>query len=176
MKTSKKLFMLPFVVIFASSLLLSACDIPIITKKTCTFTKQEATTDGRFGNLLLKYFHAINNQDYTTAFNLLSTDVQNTFATEKNGKKVDALKNFTNVYKDHVKCVRVTSMKNAGNKFGDLVSASMGLQWYQVEFEATYKTPFDAADGKLPAYYKMQCDPHADNALDDQIISISTGN
>ena len=40
------------------------------------------------------------------------------------------------------------------------ISASLGIQWYQMTFDAEYITPFEAGAGTLPPFYKTHADPH----------------
>ena len=41
------------------------------------------------------------------------------------------------------------------------LSASLGIQSYQVTFDDEYITPFEAGAGTLPPFYKARADPHA---------------
>lgn len=107
--------------------------------------------------VLVSYFKAMNDKDYATAFSYLSDELQHGWIAF--GPTADALANYTKFYGDHVRCVVVTSIKTAVST-DPTVSASMGIQWYEVQFDDEYISPFPAGSGKLQGYYRVRADPH----------------
>ncbi len=193
MKFGKKVspFIFSLVFVLGASLVLSGCEPENPTEETgdnneeqtgsiCNFTQAEFEPTTRGEQLLHNFFYAINNGHYETAFNMLSDDMKASYGKDVEGNDVDPLENFTQVYSAHVQCVQIVGMEDVSGQAaatGDLVSASLGLVWYRVTFEATYIQPFDAGSGELPMFYKTQCDPHADQNQPGwgEIISIATG-
>lgn len=183
--TSRLLFFVPIVVI--SSLLLSACDFKFPwspepepeESSECVFSEPEFVPTTRGEQLLVDYFSAMNDKDYDLAFTMLSDDIQSSFATNFEGEAVEPADYYAEFYGEHVECVQVTDIVDVSSSApeGDLVSASLGLHWYRVTFEATYLEYFIAGSETLPAFYKVQADPHADMNEPNwgEIVSIVTG-
>lgn len=126
----------------------------------CSFDQpgiEQSTTPAQ---LLVTYFNAISDRDYETAFDLLSENVQLTYAVDQAGNPINPFEYFSQWHEENIACIRVIEYENVSGEitFEDLISASMGLQWYEVTFEAHYAD----AGSVLPAYYKLQTDPHAD--------------
>jgi hypothetical protein len=107
--------------------------------------------------LLVKFFRALNGRNYATAFGLLSAQLQQNWVGI--GPSDDALTNFSKFYRDHLRCVTVTSIEVVFRN-DPTVSASMGIQWYEVQFADEYISPLPAGSGKLQPYYRVRSDPH----------------
>lgn len=121
----------------------------------------------RAHRVLVAFFGALNDQQYGTAFALLSGELQQNWAPD--GTNADALAAFTDFYRQHLRCVTVTLIRLA-DLADPNVSASMGIQWYEVQFDEDYLSPFPAGSGRLQPYWKVQSDPHALPSDPDGVI------
>ncbi|WP_245913153.1 hypothetical protein [Mycobacterium kansasii] len=117
----------------------------------CANGQPDAVPAGKGQQVIVDYFAAINNHDYRTAWGYLGGPMRAMYST--------GLATFSSVMREHVKCVRVTSITVARSTDPD-ISASLGIQWYRVTFDAEYLTPFEAGVGTLPPFYKTHADPH----------------
>ncbi|EUA06350.1 hypothetical protein I546_5432 [Mycobacterium kansasii 732] len=117
----------------------------------CANGQPDAAPAGKGQQVIVDYFTAINNHDYRTAWGYLGGPVRAMYGA--------GLTTFSSIMGEHVKCVRVTNIAVARSSDPD-ISASLGIQWYRVTFDAEYLTPFEAGAGTLPPFYKTHADPH----------------
>lgn len=142
------------------------------TPSQCTQAQMTPTTEAE--KTIVQYFSAIDAADYTTAFALLGSDLQAGWASA--GPGADGATNFAAFMTAHVECVHVTSIEVASAPGDPEVSASLGIQWYEVGFDARYRTPFPAGSGGFQPFYKVHADPHTGAARPpNAIIDIATG-
>lgn len=125
----------------------------------CANGQPDARPVGKGQQVLVDYFAAVNSKDYLTAWGYLGRQVRSSYGATSSDLDADGLAGFSSSMRQHVKCVRVTAITSAPATDPD-VSASLGIQWYQVTFDAEYVTPFQAGGGALPPFYKTQADPH----------------
>ena len=130
----------------------------------CANGQPDAVPQGAGEQVIVDYFHAINDRDYGTAWGYLAPSMHEMYGT---------LANFVSIMSQHVKCVRVTDIAVARSSDPD-ISASMGIQWYRVSFDDEYITPFEVGAGTLPPFYKAVADPH-EGAPPPLIIDQATG-
>lgn len=125
----------------------------------CDNGQPDARPVGKGQQVIVDYFKAVNNQDYATAWGYLGRPMRAIYGATSPDQDANGLSSFASITREHVKCVRVTRIANARSTDPD-VSASLGIQWYQVTFDAEYITPFEAGAGTLPPFYKAHADPH----------------
>lgn len=140
---------------------------------SCANGQPDAQPVGKGQQVLVDYFAAVNNKDYLTAWGYLGRQVRAGYGATAPEQDADGLARFSSVMRQHVKCVRVTAIANAPRSDPD-VSASLGIQWYRVSFDAEYLARFEAGAGTLPPFYKTQADPHDGAGPPPLIISQST--
>lgn len=124
----------------------------------CSNGQPDAKPTGKGQQVLVDYFAAVNAKDYLTAWGYLGRQVRAMYGAASPELDADGLASYSSNMRRHMKCVRVTSIANAPTSDPD-VSASLGIQWYHVTFDAEYLSRFDAG-GTLPPFYKTQADPH----------------
>lgn len=138
----------------------------------CSATEMTPTPPAQ--TALVRYFHAIDTADYATAYALLGTDLQSGWAAA--GPSTDGAANFAAFMADHIQCVEVTGISTVSVPGDPTVSASMGIQWYRVTFDARYRAPFPAGSGELQPFCKVRADPKTGPGRPpDLIIDIATG-
>jgi len=123
--------------------------------------------------VLVQYFKALNERTdagYQRAFALMSPAMQSGFASLSSTG--DAEQGFAQFYRDHLTCVTVTSISVASSPGDPEVSASTGIQWYEVQFDDEYSSPFPAGSGQLQPFWKVQADPKGGAR---QILGSATG-
>ncbi|WP_260861067.1 hypothetical protein [Mycobacterium simulans] len=125
----------------------------------CANGQSDASPTGKGEQVIVDYFKAVNNQDYATAWGYLGRQMRATYGAISPAQDADGLSSFSSTMRRHLKCVRVTTIANANTNDPD-VSASLGLQWYRVTFDAEYITPFQPGAAALPPFYKTLADPH----------------
>lgn len=125
----------------------------------CANGQPDARPVGKGQQVLVDYFTAVNNKDYLTAWGYLGRQVRAIYGATAPEQDADGLAGFSSIMRQHVKCVRITGVASAPSSDPD-VSASLGIQWYQVTFDAEYLARFEAGSGGLPPFYKTQADPH----------------
>ncbi len=139
----------------------------------CANGQPDARPVGKGQQVLVDYFAAVNSKDYLTAWGYLGRQVRAVYGATAPELDADGLAGFSSTMRQHVKCVRVTAVASATTNDPD-VSASLGIQWYQVTFDAEYVTRFEAGAGTLPSFYKTQADPHAGAGPPPLIINQAT--
>ncbi|MDP7734753.1 hypothetical protein [Mycobacterium paragordonae] len=139
----------------------------------CANGQPDARAVGKGQQVLVDYFGAVNSKDYLTAWGYLGRQVRAVYGATAPEQDADGLASFSSIMRQHVKCVRVTAITAATTNDPD-VSASLGIQWYQVTFDADYLTRFEAGAGTLPPFYKTQADPHEGAGPPPLIINQST--
>jgi hypothetical protein len=125
----------------------------------CANGQPDASPVGKGQQVIVDYFRAINNQDYATAWGYLDRPIRAIYDATSPDRDATGLSSFSSIMRQHVKCVRVTKIASANSTDPD-ISASLGIQWYQVTFDDEYITPFEAGAGTLPPFYKTHADPH----------------
>jgi hypothetical protein len=125
----------------------------------CANGQPDASPAGKGQQVIVDYFKAVNNRDYATAWGYLGRPLRAMYGPTSPDRDANGLSSFSSIMRQHVKCVRVTKIDLARSTDPD-VSASLGIQWYQVTFDAEYITPFEAGAGTLPPFYKTHADPH----------------
>ena len=144
---------------------------PLATQSQCTAT--EVTPAGAGPTALVQYFRAINTGDDAAAFAMLDTDLQSGWKSV--GPSTDGAANFASFMAEHVECVVVTGVTVRDVPGDPEVSASVGIQWYEVTLDAQYRTPFPAGSGGFQPYYKVKADPHTGPGRPpDQILDVAT--
>ncbi|MHA7652468.1 hypothetical protein ACX9NE_24000 [Mycobacterium sp. ML4] len=139
----------------------------------CANGQPDARAAGKGQQVLFDYFAAVNRRDYLTAWGYLGRQVRGVYGATTAELDADGLASFSSIMRKHVKCVRVTAIATAPTTDPD-VSASLGIQWYQVTFDAEYLARFDAGAGTLPPFYKTQADPHEGAGPPPLIINQAT--
>lgn len=111
--------------------------------------------------LIVNYFAAVNNRDYASAWDYLGLPMRALYGATSPDQDSTGLSNFSALMRQHVTCVRVTTITNVPTTDPD-VSASLGMQWYRVTFDAEYTSLFQTPAGAspLPPFYKTHADPH----------------
>lgn len=94
---------------------------------------------------LVSNFKAINDKDYTTAWNLLGDRLQSEYGSPQA---------FADTMATHISCVRVLDIN------------PIDAQEYRLQFAAQYTTPFPAGSGHLPDFW---------TASGGRIVSFGTG-
>lgn len=125
----------------------------------CANGQPDASPAGKGQQVIVDYFRAVNNQDYAAAWGYLGEPMRAMYGATSPDRDANGLSNFSSIMREHVKCVRVTKIVLAKSTDPD-ISASLGIQVYQVTFDAEYITPFGAGGGTLPPFYKTHADPH----------------
>ncbi|WP_262490963.1 hypothetical protein [Mycobacterium simiae] len=125
----------------------------------CANGQPDAIPAGKGQRVIVDYFTAVNSRDYRTAWGYLGAPLRARYGATSPDRDADGLSNFSSIMREHVRCVRVTSIAGATSIDPD-ISASLGIQWYRVSFDAEYITPFEAGAGTLPPLYKTHADPH----------------
>jgi len=125
----------------------------------CDNGQPDASPVGNGEQVIVNYFKAVNRQDYATAWGYLGRPMRAIYGATSPNQDVNGLSSFSSIMRRHVRCVRVTQVAVARSTDPD-VSASLGIQWYRVTFDAEYLTPFGAGAGTLPPFYKAHADPH----------------
>ncbi len=138
----------------------------------CANGQPDARPAGKGQQVIVDYFKAVNNQDYAAAWGYLGEPMRAMYGATSPDRDANGLANFSSIMRRHVKCVRVTKIVLANSTDPD-ISASLGIQCYQVTFDAEYIRPFEAGGGALPPFYKTQADPH-EGAPPPLIISQAT--
>ncbi len=144
---------------------------PTATGSGCGSSAKSLTQRTPAEEVLVNYFNAINARDYTTAWNYLHSRVQARYGSENA---------FAAMMSEHVACVRVLDI-NLANSRDDpdtppdiAVSASLGIQWYKVQFADRYVTPFPAGSGSLPPFWKVEANTD-EGAPPPKILDSATG-
>ena len=120
---------------------------------------------------MVNYFNAINARDYATAWGYLDSRVQARYGSENA---------FAAMMSEHVACVRVLDINLATTRDDPdtppdiAVSASLGIQWYRVQFADQYVTPFPAGSGSLPPLWKVEANTD-EGAPPPKILDSATG-
>lgn len=125
----------------------------------CANSQPDAIPIGKGQQVIVDYFTAVNRHDYATAWGYLGGPVRAMYGATSPDRDAEGLSTFSSIMREHVKCVRVTSIVGATSTDPD-ISASLGIQWYRVTLDAEYITPFEAGAGTLPPFYKTLADPH----------------
>lgn len=125
----------------------------------CDNGQPDASPVGKGQQVIVDYFKAVNNQDYATAWGYLGPPMHAMYGATSPDQDANGLSSFSSIMRQHVKCVRVTKIALARSSDPD-ISASLGIQVYQVTFDDEYITPFEAGGGTLPPFYKTHADPH----------------
>lgn len=94
---------------------------------------------------LVKYFDAINDKDYATAWNLLGEQLQAEYGSQRA---------FADTMTQHISCVRVLDITPIGDRE------------YRLQFAAQYATPFPAGSGQLQIFWTVS---------GGQIVTAGTG-
>ncbi len=121
--------------------------------------------------MLVNYFNAINTRDYATAWGYLDSRVHARYGSENA---------FAAMMSEHVACVRVLDINLTTNRDDPdtppdiAVSASLGIQWYRVQFADQYVTPFPAGSGSLPPFWKVEANTD-EGAPPPKILDSATG-
>lgn len=143
---------------------------PTPTSTACTLTKPSFGSSQAFHQVLFKYFDAIDHKNYDTAFAMLADDALARYASQSGTTK----QNFVDFFTKNVACIQVTEIGDVTDRTKcPMVSASLGIQCYQVELE--YYPPASTANPvKVPTIYTIISDPHAegDRVENAQIINI----
>jgi hypothetical protein len=132
---------------------------PAAADPGCANGQPDARPMGKGQQVLVDYFAAVNSKDYLTAWGHLGRQVRAMYGASAPEQDPDGLASFSSIMRQHVKCVRVTAVTSATTNDPD-VSASLGIHWYQVTFDAEYLARFESGAGTLPPFYKTQADPH----------------
>lgn len=111
---------------------------PAAADSGCANGQPDAVAASPDQQVIIDYFHAVNDRNYGTAWGYLAPSMHEMYGT---------LSNFVSILNQHVKCVRVTN-----------IAPVHGTQWYQVTFDDEYFTPFEAGAGTLPLFYKTRAD------------------
>jgi hypothetical protein len=130
-----------------------------VADPACDNGRPDARPAGNGQQVIVDYFKAVNNQDYAAAWGYLGRPMRAVYGATSPDQDATGLSNFSSIMRRHVKCVRVTNIALARSTDPD-ISASLGIQWYHVTFDAEYITPFEAGAGTLPPFYKAHADPH----------------
>ncbi|WP_239657083.1 hypothetical protein [Mycobacterium riyadhense] len=125
----------------------------------CANGQSDASPTGKGQQVIVDYFKAVNNQDYAKAWGYLGRPMRAAYGAKSPAQDANGLSSFSSIMRRHLKCVRVTTVASANATDPD-VSASLGLQWYQVTFDAEHITPFEPGVATLPPFYKTLADPH----------------
>ena len=91
-------------------------------------------------------------------FALLDPDLRIAWASA--GPTAYGDRNFASFMTEHVECVKVTGITQRAVPGDPEVSASLGIQWYEVALDARYVSPFPAGNGEFQPFYKVHADPH----------------
>lgn len=124
----------------------------------CANGQPDASPVGKGEQVIVDYFKAVDNRDYVAAWGYLDQPVRAKYGDIEVNRDAMSLSNFSEEMREHLKCVRVTKITVADSTDPD-ISASRGIQWYQVTFDAEYITPFEGGAGTLPSFYKTRVDP-----------------
>ena len=144
---------------------------PLATQSQCSASG--FTPTGLAQTALVHYFEAIDAKNYAQAFEYLADDLKTGWASA--GPSSEGTANFTAFMAEHVDCVAVTGITLRAAPGDPEVSASMGVQWYEVTLDAQYRTPFPAGSGGFQPFYKVRADPHTGAGRPpDQILDIAT--
>ncbi len=146
---------------------------PAAADSGCANGQPDAKPVGNGEKVIVDYFRAVNARDYTTAWGYLGRPMRAMYGAVSPDQDTAGLADFSSIMSRHIKCVRVTKISNTDSSDPD-ISASMGIQWYQVTFDDEYLTPFEAGAGTLPPFYKTQADPH-EGAPPPLIVNQATG-
>ncbi|MFW3112469.1 hypothetical protein MHAE_01730 [Mycobacterium haemophilum DSM 44634] len=146
---------------------------PSAADPACANGQPDATPVGKGRHVIVDYFKAVNNQDYVTAWGYLGPTMRAMYGATTPDQDADGLSRFSSIMRQQIKCVRVTEIANAFRVDPD-VSASLGIQWYQVTFDAEYITPFGSGANTLPPFYKTHADPHEPEAPPPLIVDQAT--
>ncbi len=136
----------------------------------CKLTKPSYGSSHPLHQAVLKYFDAIDHQNYDIAFGMLADDALARYASQSGETK----QNFTDFFTKNVACIQVTGISDVADQSKcPMVSASLGIQCYQVELEY-YPPASTASPVKVPTIYTVLSDPHAegDRVENAQIINI----
>jgi hypothetical protein len=147
---------------------------PAAADALCANGQPDARPAGKGQQVLVDYFAAVNSKDYLTAWGYLGRQVRSVYGATAPEQDGDGLASFSSIMRQHVKCVRVTAVTGAPTNDPD-VSASLGIQWYHVTFDAEYLARFDSGESTLPPLYKTQADPHEGSGSPPLIIGQATG-
>lgn len=132
---------------------------PAAADAACANGQPDARPAGKGQQVLVDYFAAVNSKDYLTAWGYLGRQVRSAYGAIAPEQDADGLASFSSSMRQHVRCVRVTAVTGATMNDPE-VSASLGIQWYQVTFDAEYLSRFESGAAALPRFYKTQADPH----------------
>lgn len=146
---------------------------PAAADSRCANGQPDAKPVGNGEKVIVDYFRAVNDGNYATAWGYLGRPMRAMYGATAPDQDAAGLADFSATMSRHIKCVRVTKISNARSSDPD-ISASMGIQWYQVTFDDEYITPFEAGAGTLPPFYKAVADPH-EGAPPPLIIDQATG-
>ncbi len=144
---------------------------PTATGSGCGSSEKSLTPRTPAEEVLVSYFNAINARDYATAWGYLDSRVQARYGSENA---------FAAMMSAHVACVRVLDINLATNRDDPdtppdiAVSASLGIQWYRVQFADQYVTPFPAGSGSLPPFWKVEANTD-EGAPPPNILDSATG-
>ena len=138
---------------------------------SCTLTKPSFGSSQVYHQILLKYFDAIDHKNYDIAFAMLADEALARYSSQSG----TAQKNFSDFFTKNVGCIQVTGISDVTDYQAQcpMMSASLGIQCYQVELE--YYPPSGTANPvKVPKIYTVHSDPHAegDRVENGQIINI----
>ncbi len=140
------------------------------TDTACKLTKPSYGSSNALHQALLKYFDAIDHKNYDTAFAMLADDALARYSSQSGTTK----QNFTDFFTNNVGCIQVTGMSDVADQTKcPMVSASLGIQCYQVQLE--YYPPAGTANPvAVPTIYTVISDPHAegDRVENAQIVNI----
>jgi hypothetical protein len=144
---------------------------PTATGSECGSSAKSLTPRTPAEEVLVNYFNAINIRDYARAWGYLDSRVQARYKSENA---------FAAMMSEHVACVRVLDINLATNRDDPdtppdiAVSASLGIQWYRVQFADQYVTPFPAGSGSLPPFWKVEANTD-EGAPPPKILDSATG-
>lgn len=150
---------------------------PVVTPVTtgpsevaCKLIKPRYDSPQPWHQAVLKYFDAINHQDYEAAFSMLADNARARYASQTGELK----QNFIDFFTKNVTCIQVTGLSDVTDQAKcPMMSTSLGIQCYQVELE--YYPPAGTANPvKVPTIYTVLSDlPVAgDQAEKARIINI----
>lgn len=144
---------------------------PTATGSGCGSSAKSFTSRTPAEEVLVNYFNAINARDYARAWGYLDSRVQAQYGSENA---------FAAMMSEHLACVRVLDINLATNRDDPdtppdiAVSASLGIQWYRVQFADQYVTPFPAGSGSLPPFWKVEANTD-EGAPPPKILDSATG-
>ena len=117
----------------------------------------EITPSGPAQTAIVQYYRAIDAGDYATAYGLLDPRVQSGWAAIGPGD--DGAANFAAFMGEHVECVVVTGITTRSVPGDPEVSASTGVQWYEIQLDARVLVAVPGGQRRVPAVHEGEGRP-----------------